>query len=100
MLFKDIIDLVAITTAKDPDGFPVTTETKRTVFADKKSVRQSEFYQAALQNINLELMFDVRTVDYQEEKLLDYEGKRYKIVRTYDKDGEMTELICSRLESW
>lgn len=100
MLFKDVIKLISIETTPDNDGFPVTTEIKRQVFADKKSVRQSEFYQAALQNINLELMFDVRTVDYQEEKLLDYEGKRYKIVRTYDKDGEMTELICSRLESW
>jgi len=98
MLFKDTIELVSVITTKDEDGFPVTTEIKRQVFADKKSVRQSEFYQAALQNINLELMFDVRTVDYQEEKLLDYEEKRYKIVRTYDKDGELTELVCSRLE--
>jgi len=98
MLFKDIIDLVAITTAKDPDGFPVTTETKRTIFADKKSVRQSEFYQAAAQNIKLELMFDVRSIDYQGEELLEYERQRYKIVRTYDKDGELTELVCSRLE--
>ena len=98
MLFKDIIDLVAITTAKDPDGFPVTTETKRTVFADKKSVRQSEFYLAAAQNIRLELMFDVRSIDYAGETLLEYNGQRYKIIRTYDKDGEITELICSRLE--
>ena len=98
MLFKDIIDLVAITTAKDLDGFPVVTETKRTVFADKKSVRQSEFYQAAAQNIKLELMFDVRTVDYQGETLLEHDGQRYKVVRTYDKDGELTELVCSRLE--
>mgnify|MGYP000908391241 FL=1 len=98
MLFKDIIDLVAITTAKDPDGFPVVTETKRTIFADKKSVRQSEFYQAAAQNIKLELMFDVRSIDYQGEELLEYERQRYKIVRTYDKDGELTELVCSRLE--
>lgn len=98
MMFKDTINLISTTTTKDADGFPVTTETSRTVYADKKSIRQSEFYQAAAQNIKLELMFDMRSVDYNGETLLDYDERRYKIIRTYDKDGEITELICSRLE--
>lgn len=98
MMFKDTINLISTTTTKDADGFPVTVESSRMVYADKKSIRQSEFYQAAAQNIKLELMFDMRSVDYNGETLLDYDERRYKIIRTYDKDGEITELICSRLE--
>lgn len=39
-------------------------------------------------------MFVVRSAEYEGEAQLEYNGKRYNIVRTYDKDGEFTELVC------
>lgn len=94
MLFRDVVDLVFIEEGTNENGFPVKTETGRTtVFANRKSVRGNEFYLAAQNGIHLELMFVIRTSDYQSQRYLDFENKRYEIIRTYD-NGEWMELVC------
>lgn len=94
MLFKDVIKLISITITENDMGDPVEIPVEREVFADKQSIRQSEFYQAAATGLRPELMFVVRTIDYNNEPKLKYNDKEYTIVRTYDKDGELIELIC------
>lgn len=97
MLWRDTIDLVSVTYQQDDNGEWVADETKRQVMADKQSVRQSEFYQAAMAGLRPEIMFLIRSVEYQGEQQLEYDSRRYNIIRTYDKDGEFTELVCERL---
>lgn len=94
MLFKEVIKLISITTSENDMGDPVEIPVEREVFADKQSIRQSEFYQAAATGLRPELMFVVRTIDYNQEQKLKYNGKEYTIIRAYDKDGELTELVC------
>ena len=94
MLFKEVIKLISITTTENELGDTIEVSTERQVFADKQSVRQSEFYQAAATGLRPELMFVVRTIEYNGETRLKYNGKEYSIIRTYDKDGELTELVC------
>jgi SPP1 family predicted phage head-tail adaptor len=97
MLFRDVIDLISITNSENAIGDTIETETPRQVFANKKSIRQSEFYQAAMTDLRPELMFEVRTIEYEGEPKLKYNGKTYNIIRSYSKNGEITELICSGL---
>ena len=98
MLFKEVIKLISVTVTENDMGDIIETPVEREVFADKQSIRQSEFYQAAATGLRPELMFVVRTVDYNQESKLKWpatdEGKEYTIIRTYDKDGELIELIC------
>lgn len=94
MLFKDVIKLISVSIAENSMGDIIETTTERQVFADKQSVRQSEFYQAAATGLRPELMFVVRSIEYNQEPKLKYGDKTYTIIRTYDKDGELTELIC------
>lgn len=94
MLFKEVIKLISTTTTENELGDTIEVSTERQVFADKQSVRQSEFYQAAATGLRPELMFVVRTIEYNGETKLKYNGKEYSIIRTYDKDGELTELVC------
>ena len=94
MLFRDVIKLISYTTTENELGDTIEVSTERQVFADKQSVRQSEFYQAAATGLRPELMFVVRTIEYNGETRLKYNGKEYSIIRTYDKDGELTELVC------
>lgn len=68
----------------------------RTVFANKKSVRQSEFYQAYAAGLKPELSFEVREMEYASEPKLRFDGLDYYIIRTFSKNGEVVELICSR----
>lgn len=94
MLYRDVIKLISITNTENDMGDTIEVQDERQVFADKQSIRQSEFYQAAATGLRPELMFVVRSIDYNDEKKLKYNGKEYTIIRTYDKDGELTELIC------
>jgi SPP1 family predicted phage head-tail adaptor len=94
MLFRDVVDLISITEGKDADGFPADVQTIRpNIYANKKSVRSSEFYQASQSGYRLDLMFEIRSIDYEDESHLKFNEKPYEIVRTYDK-GEIIELVC------
>jgi hypothetical protein len=42
-------------------------------------------------------MFEVRTVDYEEQPQLVFNGKTYNIIRTHSKNDEVIELVCSGL---
>ena len=95
MLFRDSIDLINISNSLDDVGDPVETKTYSAVYADKRSIRQSEFYQAIANGLRPEMMFIVRSIDYGEQKKIRYNNKEYTIIRTYDKDNEFIELICS-----
>jgi SPP1 family predicted phage head-tail adaptor len=97
MLFRDVINLIAITNSENEIGDIVETETSIQVFANKKSIRQSEFYQAAATGLKPELMFEIRAIEYDEQKRLTYNSKPYNIIRTHSKNGEIIELICSGL---
>lgn len=97
MLFKEVINLISISTTENDTGDMIEVETPRQVFADKQSIRQNEFYQAAATGLKPELMFIIRTIDYNQEPKLEFDSKKYTIIRTYEKGGEMIELICQGL---
>ena len=94
MFFREIVDLIAITRTQDSYGASVEAETLKQVFADKKSIRQSEFYQAMNIGFRPEIMFVIREIDYNDEDELQYNSKKYDIIRTHSTDGELIELIC------
>ncbi|WP_188006820.1 phage head closure protein [Sporosarcina sp. ANT_H38] len=93
--FNDVIDLIKEIEGTDADGFPAVVTTERfNIFANRKGVRSSEFYQASQEGYALEVMFIIRSVDYESEESLRYKAKEYTIIRTYDK-GEFIELVCT-----
>lgn len=75
-------------------GEPLQSIEWRTVFANKKSVKQSEFYQAANVGLKPELVFEVHTFEFDNDEKVKFEGKEYTIIRTYNK-GKITELTVS-----
>lgn len=72
---------------------PGTDEiTKRTVLCGLRSIGQTEFYQANAVDIHPEAKFVLADyLDYNGETLLDYNGQRYHVLRTY-RDGQRLEL--------
>ena len=92
MLFRDMIELVAITHTANAIGDPVETTTKTQVFADKMAINQSEFYQANAQGLRPEIKFKIRLIDYSQQSQFEWNSKPYKIIRVYDKDDEFIEI--------
>lgn len=91
----DIVDLIKETNGTDEEGYPAIVEMERKgIFANRKSIRSAEFYQASSVGYALEAMFIIRSEEYEDEELLRYNDKKFSIIRTYDK-GEFIELICA-----
>lgn len=74
--------------------FDVTTESNRTAFCEVRSVSRSETYQAMSVGVDVSVTF-VLAVDaeYAGEKEILFEGRRYRVVRTYVSDDGI-ELTC------
>ena len=76
--------------------FDAATETTTTVFAEVRSVSRREFYEAKNADINPELVFVLTDyADYAGQKVFLYEGKRWRVIRTYCK-GQTLEITAGR----
>lgn len=92
-MWKDVIELGNLVEVIE-HGEPIQTMEYREIFANKKSVRQSEFYQAANVGLKPELVFEVNSFEFNNDEKVRYNDKVYSIIRTYDK-GEVTELTVT-----
>jgi SPP1 family predicted phage head-tail adaptor len=97
MMWRDVVDLVSVTVSTNAIGDPVETETFREVYANKKSIRQSEHYQALATGLRPDLMFEVRAIEYTDEPRLRFNSKTYDIIRSFTKNDEIIELVCQWL---
>ena len=83
------------------NGFanPAISEMKRTVFCNKRSISQTEYYKAQQSGKQVEVKVEVHTVDYEGETLVELEGKRYSVLKNYvPADSDITELTLTDLE--
>lgn len=97
-MWADVVDLIPMLSGTNENGFPVEGEGEpRQVFANKLSVRSSEYWQAKNAGVQLSVQYEVRAIEYNNEERLAVNGDKYTIERTYNQ-GETTELICKRLD--
>lgn len=98
------VDIVLIRETKTVDSYGdwTTTEQRRRVYAEERSVNQSEFYQGFAVGFKPEIKFALTNfMDYQGEELVEYvpfmgdaeKPVRLNILRTYNA-GDVLELVC------
>ncbi len=98
MLFRDQIYLLKPERVQDDYGGWVDgPEVARSVFANEKSVTQSEFYNAAIAGFKPEILFEVRTIEYQGEPTLRFREVDYRVIRTYSRNREISEIVCEKV---
>lgn len=95
MIRAEVITLLK----EEPHGvFDNHSPEGRTVFAEIRSVRMSEFYKALNEGIEPQYVFVMTDyVDYEDEKLCEYNGELYDIIRTYVKNQSI-ELTVKKHE--
>lgn len=91
-----VIKLLKQTKERDSRGVWRKDRTPHEVFAQVKSVTRNEFFEGGRNGLNPEFQFTVFKGDYDEETVLEYEGKRYAIYRTYITSGDYIELYAER----
>lgn len=95
MLFRDTARLITAEAEEDAEGYETVCESASEVFVDVKSVRREEFYRSMQAGVELTIAFDMRACDYGGQSRVEYDGKQYRVVRTFSPDGEMLELNCA-----
>jgi SPP1 family predicted phage head-tail adaptor len=100
-MFDQVITLKKETNTVNEYGDTVQTFTERNVFAEVKSISQSEFYQAQATGLKPEIKFVLADfADYQDEKIISYQPfggvlEDYTVLRTYRTKINL-EIVCKR----
>jgi len=77
-------------------GDPNTPTQWDPVYANKKSIKQAEFYKAAGVGLSPEMMFEIHSFEYSGNQYVRYDGKIYSILRTYEIPGtDRMELVLT-----
>lgn len=81
---------------KDDYGDPVDKEIRtQEIFAERRSISQTEFYQAQTAGSKPEIKFVIPDyLEYSGQQYLIHEDMRYKILRTYRKTSNELEITC------
>lgn len=94
-------ELILITPGQiteDEVGNQIETDPIETpIYCGLKSVGRSEFYNAAVTNLRPELVFVIHGYEYNNEKLVRFEDKDYRVIRTYANGFEEMELTCEKV---
>lgn len=73
------------------------TETEREVMCTVRSVSRSEYYNALNAGIEPSLVFYLAlSDDYHGERVVRYQGKKYRVVRTYLTEDDGIEITVER----
>ena len=90
---NEVLTLIRQTQGSDEYGDPVVTESTREVFGRLGSIGQAEFYQAHAVGLKPELKFILADyLDYENETLVEYQGQRFRVLRTF-RNGQELELV-------
>lgn len=85
-----MINLIAETYTMDELHQQIPTETYRQVYCDVRSIMRSEWYEAGRDGLQPSFVFTVFGPDYEGEKIVEYNGQRYGVYRTFrSRDDEM-----------
>lgn len=94
--FSEQIGLVTPTTTIDDEGYEsTTTATTVTVYGNKQSITQTEFFSAGQQGIDAKYKFTIYASEYSDQTLILYGGKYYDVYRTYQVKEDLIELYVS-----
>ena len=98
MTLIDVADLIEQEEIRGPNNYVVHIDkTVTQALISPKSVRRSEYWDAQKSGTKLVIAFEMWLADYDNQPLVDYNGKRYKVERAYASDNETVELNCSEV---
>lgn len=89
---SNVIYLISETKSQDAIGQYVSEEARKMVYCDVRSVSMTEWFDAGRDGMKPSLCFIMFAPDYEGEKIVEYNGKRYGIYRTYVGRNERIEL--------
>lgn len=96
MRMEHVVKLRTLTVTADSGGFPSKSVSTVEVYADQKSVRQSEYYAADAQGKRLDMVLVINADDWNGATEVEYNNTVYNIERAYQVGLGRVELTCAR----
>lgn len=93
---SSVIKLISQTYTQDAIGQQVPHEISRSVYCNVASVSAKEWFDAGQVGLNPQYKLTLFAPDYQGEAIVELEGKRYAVYRTYRSTTELLELYLER----
>lgn len=75
---------------------PVKTYERREVYAQLRGIARAEWFEAGRNGMNPDTTFIMSALDYQGETIIEWNGVRYGVYRTYVGRNERIELYCEK----
>ena len=92
---SDVIILISKNSVQANDYGWEDQETKQEVFCDVRSITQTEWANAGRNGIDHPaFVFVINRNEYHGQQIVEYNGERYGIYRTYAAKNENLELYC------
>lgn len=88
--------LIAETYQKDAFGVMQPTETRKKIYCNVASVTRAEFFEGGRSGLNPEYRLTMFSGDYSNEKVLEYNGAKYTVYRSYIGLNDTIELYVER----
>lgn len=93
---SSVIKLIKAEYTEDEIGQRVPVETSREVFCSIESISGKEWLEAGQKGLNPEIKITMFCYDYENEMVVEIEGKRYAVYRTYRAKNETLELYLEK----
>lgn len=96
MYFSDEIMLISKKYEKDSMSQQIPQETIKKVFCDIEGISSREIFEAGRNGLRPECRVIVFDSDYNGEEIVELNGKRYGVYRTYPRKNEKVELYLEK----
>ena len=78
----------------DSIGQPIVTETAREILVEYQSVTSNEFFIGKQSGLSPSFRFRVDRFGYKGERIIEFNGTRYTIYKTYEADNNFVDLYA------
>lgn len=109
-MYNHELTLISYEIGKDEIGNEIKIPIKKNIFCKVADIGSTEFYNAQVLGLKPEIKFIVHEFEYEGEKEVEFEGEKYKVLRTYRKkysigekksnnilEAEEIELTCEKV---
>lgn len=94
--WDDTVTLISVVTYEEDDlGQQLAKEEEIEVCCCREQVSRSEFYLAGQNDIEVSEVLIVHPYEYNRERFVGFQGRRLKVVKTYQISTEELELTCT-----
>ena len=95
LTWDDEVTLISTNYTEDEIGQQTSIETQINVCCCRQSVSRQEFYLAGQNDIEVNEILIVHPYEYSGENIVVFNGKRLRVIKTYQRALEELELTCT-----